>query len=148
MLILIFLDNNGNVRSDINNTETEYPLTQFYYKTAEEGKIPTVYMLMKTPSIPSSQINSSSNGVSRIISALKVFKLWLNLFYTVERASSSVLLFWCNILQQTAPKDRNLLGLTTPCLTAKWTHIVIVRIITCIFFARDCTYVKLHWFSF
>eukprot|EP00794_Sanderia_malayensis_P005502 gene5502-6187_t len=35
---IIFLDNNGNVRSDINNTETEYPSMLFYYKTAEQVK--------------------------------------------------------------------------------------------------------------
>jgi len=33
---VFFLDHKGTVRADINNTETEFPLTKFYYKTADE----------------------------------------------------------------------------------------------------------------
>ena len=32
------VDNKGKVRSDINNTDTEFPLTKFYYKTADESE--------------------------------------------------------------------------------------------------------------
>eukprot|EP00112_Aurelia_sp_Birch-Aquarium-sp1_P009305 Seg2052.5 transcript_id=Seg2052.5/GoldUCD/mRNA.D3Y31 product="Thioredoxin domain-containing protein 12" protein_id=Seg2052.5/GoldUCD/D3Y31 len=33
---VFFADNKGNIKPEINNTETEYPLTKFYYKNSEE----------------------------------------------------------------------------------------------------------------